>query len=185
VGANTTVVPTQAMSLTADGNLLVGTTSSTLGATDGVVIGPIESAWTVSNSGNVPIRIYNKGSSGTRFLMEFRNASSAVGTITHDGSNTAYNTSSDYRLKNITGPITTSGAYIDNLNPVEGTWKADGSTFVGLIAHEVQESSRTQVATGTKDGAEMQGMDYSNSELIANLIAEVKSLRQRVAALEA
>ena len=92
------------------------------------------------------------------------------------------NTSSDYRLKDITGPITTSGAYIDSLNPVEGTWKADGSTFVGLIAHEVQEASRTTVATGTKDGAEMQGMDYSSAELIANLIAEIQSLRQRLSA---
>jgi hypothetical protein len=96
----------------------------------------------------------------------------------------AYNTSSDYRLKNITGPITTSGAYIDSLNPVEGTWKADGSTFVGLIAHEVQEASRTNVATGVKDGQQMQGMDYSSAEIIANLIAEIQSLRQRVASLE-
>jgi hypothetical protein len=53
-----------------------------------------------------------------------------------------------------------------------------------LIAHEVQEASRTNVATGVKDGEEMQGMDYSNAELIANLIAEVKALRTRVAALE-
>ena len=31
----------------------------------------------------------------------------------------------------------------------------------------------------------MQGMDYSNAELIANMLAELKSLRARVAALEA
>jgi len=110
-----------------------------------------------------------------------------IGSIARVGATSAvaYNTSSDYRLKNITGSITTSGAYIDSLNPVEGTWKADGSAFVGLIAHEVQEASRTQVATGVKDGEEMQSMDYSNSELIANMIAELKSLRQRVAELEA
>ena len=110
---------------------------------------------------------------------------SEVGSISTGASSTAYNTSSDYRLKNITGPITNSGTYIDSLNPVEGTWKADGSTFVGLIAHEVQEVSRTSIATGVKDGEEMQAMDYSSAELIANLIAEVKSLRARVAALEA
>jgi hypothetical protein len=110
------------------------------------------------------------------------NNADAVGTIFTAGSTTSYNTSSDYRLKNITGPITNSGAYIDSLNPVEGTWKADGSTFVGLIAHEVQKASRTNVATGTKDGEQMQGMDYSSAEIIANLIAEVKSLRARLAA---
>jgi hypothetical protein len=108
---------------------------------------------------------------------------STIGTITQNGTTAvSYNTSSDYRLKNITGPITNSGAYIDSLNPVEGTWKADGSTFVGLIAHEAQEVSRTPVATGTKDGEQMQGMDYSSPEIIANLIAEVKSLRARLAA---
>jgi hypothetical protein len=115
-------------------------------------------------------------------LVRFFNSNGNVGNISVSGSATTYATSSDYRLKDITGPVTNSGAYIDSLNPVEGTWKADGSTFVGLIAHEVQEASRTQVATGTKDGEEMQAMDYSNAELIANLIAEVQSLRARLAA---
>jgi len=123
------------------------------------------------------------GSDGT--IYYFNRSGSSVGTISVTTTATAYNTSSDYRLKNVTGPIKNSGAYIDSLNPVEGTWKADGSPFVGLIAHEVQEVSRTQVVTGEKDGEEMQGMDYSNAEIIANLIAEVKSLRSRIAALEA
>jgi len=130
--------------------------------------------------------ISSSGSSTTTYNhWIFKNGNNTVGSISTNGSTTTYATSSDYRLKNITGPVTNSGAYIDSLNPVEGTWKADGSTFVGLIAHEVQEASRTQVATGVKDGEEMQAMDYSNSELIANLIAELKSLRQRVAQLEA
>jgi hypothetical protein len=160
--------------ITSGGNLLVGTTSAfdsayrmslgVSGSTGGLVIQPGANDYTA---------------------LRFNNASGTqVGTITVSSTNTAYNTSSDYRLKNITGPITTSGAYIDSLNPVEGTWKADGSTFVGLIAHEVQEASRTTVATGVKDGEEMQGMDYSNAELIANMLAELKSLRARVAALE-
>ena len=169
---------TQAMSLLADGTLLVGTTSD---GGDGLSIRPRASG------GGPTTQLYfnraNSASTGT--AIAFANASSVVGTVAYTDTATTYNTSSDYRLKNITGPITTSGAYIDSLNPVEGTWKANGSTFVGLIAHEVQEASRTTVATGTKDGAEMQAMDYSNSELIANLIAEVKSLRQRVATLEA
>ena len=130
------------------------------------------------------INIGHSSSAGINEAFErFLFNSTVIGEIIRNGASTvAYNTSSDYRLKNITGPITTSGAYIDSLNPVEGTWKADGSTFVGLIAHEVQEASRTNVATGTKDGEEMQGMDYSSAEIIANLIAEVKSLRQRLAA---
>jgi hypothetical protein len=107
-----------------------------------------------------------------------------VGWIGTSGSSTSYNTSSDYRLKNIDGPLQNSGAYIDALNPVQGNWKADGSRFIGLLAHEVQEVSETPIAAGEKDGKEMQAMDYSAPELIANLIAEIQSLRARVAQLE-
>ena len=160
--------------------MLVGKTSSNNG-TNGAQLSPTTQFFTNTND---YIALFNrKGTDGVSIY--FQKDETNVGNISVTTSATAYNTSSDYRLKDITGSITTSGAYIDSLNPVEGTWKADGSTFVGLIAHEVQEASRTQVATGTKDGEEMQGMDYSNSELIANLIAEVKSLRQRVATLEA
>ena len=163
------------------GNLLVGTTSSSSIAAGGVVLGNLSNAIGGAVSGGI---LTKSGVTTTSYVGLFSNPNGAVGSITVAGATTAYNTSSDYRLKTIAGPVTNSGAYIDSLNPVEGTWKADGSTFVGLIAHEVQEVSRTQVATGEKDGAEMQAMDYSNSELIANLIAEVKSLRARVAALE-
>jgi hypothetical protein len=177
--AGNAITFTQAMSLTAAGDLLVGTTDTTV--TNG--------AFVLQGSGaiNSYLKIGHKNgsNSGADFIACYYNGTQIGGVSQNGTTAVAFNTSSDYRLKNITGSITTSGAYIDSLNPVEGTWKADGSTFVGLIAHEVQEASRTQVATGTKDGAEMQAMDYSNPELIANLIAEVKSLRQRVATLEA
>jgi hypothetical protein len=166
---------TQAMTLDASGNFMLGTTSSYTSGTKQTI--------KITSTGGVglAVNVLENGNWGAAF----QNASGAnVGQIVINSTTTTYSTSSDYRLKNVTGPITTSGAYIDSLNPVEGTWKSDGSVFVGLIAHEVQEASRTQVATGVKDGRQMQGMDYSSAELIANLIAEVKSLRKRVAALE-
>jgi hypothetical protein len=176
---------TQAMTLDASGNLLVGKTSSDF-AVQGIELrglpGGLVSGLAVTRDGNNALALRRNTNDGD--IAIFSRGASAVGSISVTASATAYNTSSDYRLKNITGPITTSGAYIDSLNPVEGTWKADGSTFVGLIAHEVQEASRTTVATGVKDGEQMQGMDYSSAEIIANLIAEVKALRTRVAALE-
>lgn len=164
-----------AMTLDASGNLLVGATAFPSSAVAGVGL---------RNPGSGAPTISAGATSSNTFMLAFVNTNGTVGTISSSGSSTAYNTSSDYRLKNITGPVTNSGEYIDSLNPVEGSWKADGSPFVGLIAHEVQEVSRTQVATGVKDGEQMQAMDYSASELIANMIAELKSLRARVAALE-
>jgi len=176
---------TQALTLDASGNFLVGTTSASIGNTTGSrFITNGKTLQITSDDGSNPRLITNNVGFGD-IAVSFRYTSAEQGSISITSTAVSFNTSSDYRLKNITGSITTSGAYIDSLNPVEGTWKADGSPFVGLIAHEVQEASRTPVATGTKDGEQMQGMDYSSAELIANLIAEVKSLRQRVAALEA
>ena len=96
---------------------------------------------------------------------------------------------SDERLKNITGSITESGKFIDSLKPYVGTWKADGSKFVGFLAHEVQEVSPT-TANGTKDAVDENGnpiyqsMEYGSAEFIANIVAELQSLRKRVADLE-
>ncbi len=181
--AGNAITFTQAMTLDASGNLFVGsTTGGGAGAWRTYFVGGASTTYleTTATSGNTISKMVRSASDGT--AIAFSRGGSDVGSVGITTTATTYNTSSDYRLKNITGPITTSGAYIDSLKPVEGTWKADGSTFVGLIAHETQEASRTAVATGTKDGAEMQGMDYSSAEIIANLIAELQSLRKRLAA---
>ena len=165
------------------GNLLVGKTSTSFTSAGAELrAGGIAAFVRDSSSATLyvvkPTATYTTGN-----MAEFRyNDATVVGTISYTSSSVAYNTSSDYRLKNITGPITNSGDYIDSLNPVEGTWKSDGSVFVGLLAHEAQESSRTPVATGVKDGEEMQAMTYSSPEMIANMIAEIQSLRKRLAA---
>lgn len=107
-----------------------------------------------------------------------------VGTITCTATATFYTTASDYRLKDIAGPVTDSGIYIDSLRPVQGYWKADRSRFIGFLAHEVQEASETIVAMGEKDGEDNQSLDYASPEMMANIIAELQSLRKRVAELE-
>jgi len=188
-GDTEAVASRESMRIDASGNVLVGTTNSPtalISATSGSghALGPNALVLTrEATTANRPALYINQtGVDGS--VAEFSKNGTRVGRITVTGSSTSYVTSSDYRLKNINGPITNSGSYIDSLNPVEGTWKADGSPFVGLIAHEIQEVSRTPVATGEKDGSEMQGMDYSSAEIIANLIAEIQSLRGRVAQLE-
>jgi hypothetical protein len=161
------------------GNLLVGTTSNNLTGT--------ATKFVVNYSGgsNHGCNFNQTVSSATYYTqIAFSTAGTVVGEIRSNNTATQYNTSSDYRLKEIDGPIVNSGAYIDALKPVQGSWKVDGSRFIGLLAHEVQEVSETPIATGEKDGEKMQAMDYSAPELIANLIAEIQSLRARVAELE-
>ena len=183
---------TERARITSGGDLLVGTPGTPSGFFGGkqIVYSGANNGINVMTEGNYAqagINIWAKNA--TANISYFANfyigtTRTGVGYITATGSTTTYATSSDYRLKNVTGPVTNSGAYIDSLKPCEGTWKADGSTFVGLIAHEAQEVSRTVVAIGEKDGERMQGMDYGNAEFIANIIAELQSLRQRVALLE-
>lgn len=128
--------------------------------------------------------------SGDGNVFNFRRNGTGVGSISVTASATAYNTSSDYRLKDVTGPLTGSGEFIDALQPKVGTWKVDGSKFVGFVAHEVQAVSPSSVV-GTKDEVDaegnpvMQAVAYGSAELIANMVAELQALRKRVAELEA
>jgi hypothetical protein len=80
--------------------------------------------------------------------------------------------------------LTGSGAFIDALKPKTWEWKVDGSRGVGFIAHEAQEVSPSSVI-GEKDGDKMQSMEYGSAEFIANIVAELQSVRARLAALEA
>jgi hypothetical protein len=169
------------MTLDGSGNLLVGTTSTSGNA--GFQFLP--------NSGGAVASIdHVSGTATGAFYYSYNYNGLSIGSISQVGTTAVlYNTSSDYRLKDITGALTDSGTFIDALKPKVGTWKADGSKFVGFVAHEFAEVSPSSV-TGEKDAVDSDGkpvyqaMQASSAEVIANLVAELKSLRQRVAALE-
>ena len=158
------------------GNWLVGTTTASSSITNGFTV---TGAAAVTSLG---VGHVTGSGSGTNYVV-FNYNGGSIGSITQAGTTgVLFNITSDYRLKDIAGPVTNSGTFIDKLNPVQGSWKADGSRFIGFLAHELQEASETTVGTGIKDGEEMQSIDYSNAELIANLVAEIQSLRKRLAA---
>lgn len=177
----------------ASGNLLIG--KSSLGnevTTDGTIF------YKNASGGGMTAYITNGGSGtalavstqGDTQLIGFFRSGSNVGSISVTSTATSYNTSSDYRLKDEIAPIEDSGAFIDALKPRQGIWKADGSLFVGFIAHEFAEVSPSSV-TGEKDAEDENGnpiyqsMQASSPEVMAHIIAELQSLRARVAQLEA
>jgi hypothetical protein len=123
------------------------------------------------------------GATSSSTMYFYRNGA-YVGSIETTDVGTSYTTGSDYRLKNITGDLRGSGAFIDALQPREGTWKSSGNPFAGFVAHELADACPSAVA-GEKDGEKMQSVSYAAPELIANVVAELKSLRARVAVLEA
>lgn len=108
-----------------------------------------------------------------------------VGSITVTSTTTGYNTSSDYRLPWKVGavPVEDSGAFIDALRPMY--FPEVG--FAGFIADQFAEVSPSSVS-GEKDAVNEDGepvyqsMESSSPDVMANLIAEIQSLRKRLAA---
>jgi hypothetical protein len=188
--------PTERMRISANGAVSIGTTGTSLGATDGVIVGPLESSFTVSTAAQVPIRIYNKDTAGTRYCMEFRSASTAVGSITHDGTNTSYTTSSDYRLKENVTVVTDGITRLQQLKPSRFNFISNpDKTVDGFIAHEAQ-AVVPECVTGTKDEVDddgnpvYQGIDQSKlvpllTAALQEAIAKIETLEARLSALEA
>jgi hypothetical protein len=108
---------------------------------------PTTSFGKISSSG-----IFQSGRTGTgsQPMMEFFNGNSGVGSIYTNGSNTSYNTSSDYRLKQDIAPMTGALVKVTQLKPVTYKWKVDGADGEGFIAHELAEVF-PQAVTGQKD----------------------------------
>jgi hypothetical protein len=131
--------------------------------------------------------VQNITSSSPGRYQEYLFTGSTVGSISTNGTITIYNTTSDYRLKNNQEPLTGSGAFIDALQPKTWNWAQNGSKGAGFIAHEFAEVSPSSV-NGEKDALDAEGnpvyqsMQASSAEVIANLVAEIQSLRQRLSA---
>jgi hypothetical protein len=118
------------------------------------------------------------------------------GTINVTNSGTAYNTTSDYRLKENVAPMTGALATVSALKPVTYKWKVDGSNGQGFIAHELAEvvpqavtGEKDAVQTvddvgadgkviGTKEVPKYQGID--TSFLVATLTAAIQELNAKV-----
>jgi len=173
--------PTERMRIDSSGNVLVGTTSAsgTFGDQETTEFRPnFFSAFARENDPALGVaRLSSNGD-----VVIFRRETTTTGSISVTSSTTAYNTSSDYRLKENVQPITGALAKVQALNPVHYNWKVDGSEGEGFIAHELQEIVPYAV-TGEKDGEEMQGVDYS--KLTTLLTAAIKELTEKVESLEA
>ena len=103
-------------------------------------------------TGNVPLSCYPANASSTRHMISFSNANGVIGSISTNGSNTAYNTSSDYRLKENTVAISDGITRLKTLKPIRFNFIKDASTTIdGFLAHEVSDAVPSAV-TGEKDG---------------------------------
>ena len=96
--------------------------------------------------------------------VQFLNSAAAiVGSITTSATATAYNTSSDYRLKEDDVPMTGATERVKALRPINFAWKVDGSRVDGFFAHEAGEVV-PECVTGTKDA--MRDEEYEVSAAV-------------------
>jgi hypothetical protein len=173
---------TERARIDSSGTLLVGTTTANSGAANG--FGAVQTADATYCFTN-----HASGTAAYSWYHSFGYATSQIGYIYQSGTTAVvYSTTSDYRRKSNVKDLTGSGTFIDALKPRTFDWDT-GDKGVGFIAHEFAEVSPMSVC-GEKDGVDADGkpiyqaMQASSAEVIANLVAELQSVRQRLAALE-
>jgi hypothetical protein len=177
---------TERARIDSSGNLLVATTTA-YGrfAVESTGLTNIASNFPSGSSGTA---YYGNVYSTAQYFARWEYRGSAVGSITTNGGSTAYNTSSDYRLKENVQPMQDALAKIAQLNPVTYTWKADGSAGQGFIAHELQ-AVVPDCVTGEKDAVDADGnpqyQGVDTSFLVATLVKAIQELKAEVDSLRA
>jgi hypothetical protein len=178
--------PTERCRITSDGRFGVNATNFANGRliteSDGTAITPFV------------VRDTAAGTSSVNSVGFFRNATQ-VGSIALTGSATAYNTSSDYRLKENVVAVPDGITRLQQLKPSRFNFIADpDNTVDGFIAHEAQ-AVVPECVTGEKDAIDddgnpvYQGIDQSKlvpllTAALQEAVAEIKALKDRVTALE-
>ena len=150
----------------------------------------------VKNDGNnnnrygIVVTTGSDSGSGTNYLMGFQDGDgNSVGSITFSSSNTSFNTSSDYRLKDNISDLTDATNKLNKLKPKKFSWKKDtDNTLVhGFLAHEVS-SVIPEAIIGEKDAIDSDDnpiyQQIDQSKLIPLLVKTIQELEARIVVLE-
>jgi hypothetical protein len=140
------------------------------------------------------IQMKSSTASASTSVHFLNNSGTPVGSITHTTSATAYNTSSDARLKRNIAPLTDALARVQALRPVAFRWNADDSADEGFLAHEAQQVVPHAVQ-GLPDEVNPDGsikpqqIDHSKlvvwlTAALQDTVAQLTAVTARVQALE-
>ena len=176
---------TERMRIGSNGNLFIGTTTNPVSNAEAIINAVVSSGdgfnlkHTVN--GNNMFNLWQTGTT-TYTALAFNKGDTQTlrGQITVSTSSVAYNTTSDYRLKENVLPMTGALDTVAQLKPVTYNWKENGSNGQGFIAHELQEVVPDCV-TGEKDAVDAEGnpvyQGIDTSFLVATLTAAIQELK--------
>ena len=147
------------------------------------------------------INVYRNAASDVfAFIFYNTNSGSAIGSIKMNGSATAFNTSSDYRLKENVDYTWDATTRLKQLKPARFNWIADDTNTLqdGFMAHEVSSivpeaisGTKDQVATSDDVASHIaeavgdpiyQGIDQS--KLVPLMVKTIQELEARIKTLE-
>jgi len=177
--------PVERARIDSSGNLLLGKTGLTTSGVGGYISASGQVSGTRDGGAS---GAFERDTSDGDVVIFIRGGTGVVGSVSITTTATAYNTSSDYRLKNTITPMTGALAKVALLKPVTYKWNADGSDCEGFIAHELAEVVPYAV-TGAKDAVDAdgkpqyQGIDVSF--LVATLTAAIQELKAEFDAYKA
>jgi hypothetical protein len=187
--------PTERMRIDSSGSVNLGNLASTSTASKETTSYAFIATGTSTTTSSVGLESWANATS-TRYHIAFTNSNGVVGTISTNASATAYNTSSDYRLKENVVPLTGAVDRLQQIPVHRFNFIADPDTVVdGFIAHEAQEIV-PECVTGTKDEVDAdgnpvyQGIDQSKlvpllTAALQEAIGRIETLEAEVAALKA
>jgi hypothetical protein len=186
--------PTERMRIDNSGAVLINrTTLGNIGDSFGTALGLNYAYFERSGSPAVYIR---RGTSTGNAVEFYQGTNTFVGSISVTGSATAYNTSSDHRLKENIVPLTGAIDRINQLQVHRFNFIAEPDRTVdGFIAHEAQDVV-PECVTGEKDAVDddgnpiYQGIDQSKlvpllTAALQEAIGRIESLEAEVSALKA
>jgi hypothetical protein len=173
-------------------NFSAGGASKAYVSADGIVCA------NTSAGANAPLNSAAPANTGEKLITFYRSDNySIIGTVTNNGGNgVAYNTTSDYRLKENIEPLVSAVSRLNQIPVYRFNYKGSPDyTVDGFIAHEVQ-AIVPEAITGIKDEIDAngnplyQGIDQSKlvpllTAALQEAIAKIASLEARLTALEA